>query len=103
MVEGGKLPYRPEALEQKQEELRQHADSADPSLKCWSLGVPRSVYYPAPFQIFERDHDLTLVHQLGHQVRTINTNGSLHPEDEGLRYFNGDSRPTGRATLWSST
>ena len=54
--------------------------------------MPRSVYYPAPFQIFERDRDLTLVHQFGNEVRTIHTNESQHPEDEGLPFFLGDSR-----------
>src|SRR5690606_493196 len=51
VVEGGKIPYLPEALEQRQENFEQRADD-DLRLKCWSLGVPRSVYYPAPFQIF---------------------------------------------------
>ena len=64
----------------------------DPRLKCWVLGVPRGVYYPAPFQIFQRDGDLTLVHQFGHQVRTIATNGSVHPEEKGQEFWLGDSR-----------
>lgn len=54
--------------------------------------MPRSVYYPAPFQIFQRDRDLTLVHQFGHQVRTIHTNGTLHPENVDSNYWLGDSR-----------
>jgi len=91
VVEGGLLPYRPEAAEQRQANFEQRAED-DPRLKCWALGVPRSVYYPAPFQIFQRERDLTLVHQLGHQVRTIHTNGTLHPEHLEEGYWLGDSR-----------
>src|SRR5690606_37540319 len=52
----------------------------------------RGVYYPAPFQIFQRDIDVTLVHQFGHQVRTIATNGSDHPVQKGQEFLLGDSR-----------
>ncbi|MXO99318.1 hypothetical protein GRI97_09985 [Altererythrobacter xixiisoli] len=88
---GGKLPYLPEAREQQQANFEARAED-DPRLKCWTLGVPRSVYYPAPFQIFQRDNDLTLVHQFGHQVRTIYTNGTLHPGVLQENYWLGDSR-----------
>lgn len=91
VVEGGALPYRPEALAQKQKNFAVRAKD-DPRLKCWTLGVPRSVYYPAPFQVFQRDRDLTLVHQFGHQVRTIHTNDTLHPVETGQGFWLGDSR-----------
>jgi len=64
----------------------------DPRLKCWVLGVPRSVYYPAPFQILQRAADLTLVHQFGDQVRTIHTDGSKHTTEEDPELYLGDSR-----------
>jgi hypothetical protein len=91
VVVGGSLPYLPKALATKQRNFAARAKD-DPRLKCWTLGVPRSVYYPAPFQIFQRDRDLTLVHQFGHQVRTIHTNGTLHPESVEANYWLGDSR-----------
>ncbi|MBC2665452.1 hypothetical protein H7F51_07955 [Novosphingobium flavum] len=91
VVAGGNLPYRAEALSQRQANFANRAKD-DPRLKCWTLGVPRSVYYPAPFQIFERERDITLVHQFGHQVRTINTNGTGHPKDIDEPYWLGDSR-----------
>jgi hypothetical protein len=90
-VDGGKIPYKPEALAQRQRNFAARAKD-DPRLKCWTQGVPRSVYYPAPFQIFQRDRDLTLVHQLGHQVRTIHTNDTLHPVDTEQGFWLGDSR-----------
>lgn len=91
VVEGGTLPYKPEALAQKAQNFAARA-TEDPRLHCYILGVPRSVYYPAPFQIFERDRDLTLVHQFGHQVRTIHTNGTLHPKETDQEFWLGDSR-----------
>src|SRR6187549_1536831 len=47
VVEGGAIPYRPEALEQRKRNHETRAQE-DPRLKCWVLGVPRGVYYPAP-------------------------------------------------------
>jgi len=91
VVENGQIPYLPKALAQKQRNFAARAKD-DPRVKCWTLGVPRSVYYPAPFQIFQRDRDLTLVHQFGHQVRTIHTNGTLHPKSVESNFWLGDSR-----------
>lgn len=91
VVEGGTIPYRPEALEQKRRNFAAR-EKDDPRLKCWVHGTPRAVYYPAPFQIFQRDGDLTLVHQFGHQVRTIFTNGTGHQADTEDGYYLGDSR-----------
>ncbi len=91
VVEEGKLPYKAEALAQRKRNWDSRAKD-DPRLKCWVLGVPRSVYFPAPFQIFQREQDLTLLHQFGHQVRTIFTNGTGHQEDIEDGYYLGDSR-----------
>jgi hypothetical protein len=91
VVEGGAIPYLPKALEDKNQNFAIRGKE-DPRLKCWVLGVPRSVYYPEPFQIFQRDRDLTLVHQFGHQVRTIHTNGTLHPLSQDAGFWLGDSR-----------
>lgn len=91
VVEGGTIPYLPQALAQKRRNFEARQKD-DPRLKCWTLGVPRSVYYPAPFQIFQRDRDLTLVHQFGHQVRTIHTNETQHPTETDDGFWLGDSR-----------
>jgi hypothetical protein len=91
IVEGGSIPYLPKALLQKQKNF-QARDSLDPSLKGWTLGTPRGIYYPEPFQIFQRAGDLTLVFQFGHSVRTIYTNGTLHPAGEARENWLGDSR-----------
>lgn len=91
VVSGGLLPYRAEARAVRDANFEVREEE-DPRLRCWSLGVPRFVYYPAPFQIFQRDRDLTLVHQFGHQVRTIHTNDTLHPTDLQAPLWLGDSR-----------
>jgi hypothetical protein len=91
VVQGGAIPYLPAALEQRERNRAARATD-DPRLKCWVLGVPRSITYSAPFQVFQRENDLTLVHQFGHQVRTIPTNGSDHPVEGGQELWLGDSR-----------
>jgi hypothetical protein len=89
-VEGGTIPYQPWALEQRAKNFAARA-TADPRLKCFTLGTPRGIYGAEPFQIFQRPRDLTVVHQFGHSVRTIHTNGTEHPEGP-LDFWAGDSR-----------
>lgn len=90
VVEGGEIPYKPEALAKRKQNF-DNRFNADPRLKGWTLGVPRGIYYPEPVQIFQRARDLTLIHQFGHSVRTIHTNGTDHPQDPN-DWWLGDSR-----------
>mgnify|MGYP003576509077 CR=1 FL=1 len=90
VVAGGEIPYKPEALTKRKQNF-DNRFKADPRLKGWTLGVPRGIYYPEPFQIFQRARDLTLIHQFGHSVRTIHTNGTGHPQDPN-DWWLGDSR-----------
>jgi hypothetical protein len=91
VVEGDEIPYLPAAKAQKAKNFAARA-SADPRVKGFTLGVPRGIYYPEPFQIFQRERDLTLVHQFGHSVRTIHTNGTSHPGGNRTQFWLGDSR-----------
>ena len=91
VVEEGTIPYLPAALERRTKRFATRT-TEDPRLKCYVLGVPRGVYYPAPFQILQRDEDLTLVHQFGNQVRVIHKDGSLHPEELHKELWLGDNR-----------
>ena len=91
VIDGGSLPYLPAALEQKRKNFAAR-EQEDPRLKGWTLGVPRGIYYPEPFQIFQRDRDLTIVHQFGHSVRTIHKNGTPHPGGDRNQFWLGDSR-----------
>ena len=90
IVEGGKIPYQPWALEERSRRFEQRAVE-DPRLHCFTLGTPRAIYYPEPFQIFQDQDALTLLFQFSHRARTIHTNGSVHPEG-GIGFWFGDSR-----------
>ena len=52
VVEGGALPYRPEALAKKKENFANRL-KLDPEIKCYLPGVPRATYMPFPFQIIQ--------------------------------------------------
>jgi hypothetical protein len=92
IVEGGAIPYQPWALERRRLNFEARL-TRDPRLKCFTLGVPRGIYYPEPFQILQRPRDITLLFQFGHPVRTIHTNGTRHP-DGHIDFWLGDSRAT---------
>ena len=89
-VEGGFIPYQPWALEQRQKNFASRA-TADPRTTCFTLGTPRGIYGGEPIQIFQRPRDVTILHQFGHSVRTLHTNGTEHPEGP-LDFWAGDSR-----------
>ncbi|WP_331346114.1 hypothetical protein [Cellvibrio sp. UBA7661] len=90
VVDGGEIPYKPEALAKRKQNF-ENRFKADPRLKGWTLGVPRGIYYPEPLQIFQRERDITIIHQFGHSIRTIHTNGTDHPRDPN-DWWLGDSR-----------
>jgi len=90
VVEGNVIPYLPKALEQKKKNFEARLTD-DPRTKCITPGVPRSVYTPEPFQIFQRKRDLTLYHQFGGNVRTIHANNTDHPAEPN-EWWLGDSR-----------
>jgi hypothetical protein len=91
VIEGDLLPYQPAALKQKAQNFAAR-DKLDPRLHCFTLGVPRDNYYPEPFQILQRPRDLTLIYEFGNSVRTIHTNGTLHPAGDNPEFWLGDSR-----------
>lgn len=90
IVEGGRIPYQAWALTERDQRFEQRA-SADPRLQCFTLGTPRAIYYPEPFQIFQDQDALSLLFQFSHRVRTIHNNGSVHPPG-GIGFWFGDSR-----------
>src|SRR6266571_5688703 len=62
IVEGGEIPYRPEALAKKNENFEKRMavkvtndphryDSGETELQCYRTGVTRANYMPFPFQI----------------------------------------------------
>ncbi|MGH9158873.1 MAG: hypothetical protein ACRD2X_02645, partial [Vicinamibacteraceae bacterium] len=90
IVKGHVIPYQPWARERRKKNFEARA-TADPRTKCFTLGTPRGIYYPEPFQVFQRERDVTILFQFGHSVRTIHTNGTVHPPGH-IDFWLGDSR-----------
>jgi hypothetical protein len=64
IVEGGEIPYKPDALAKKKAKFDNRLkvdvssdktwhDLGDPEMKCYMPGVPRATYMPFPFQIVQ--------------------------------------------------
>src|SRR6202790_2252648 len=82
IVEGGEIPYKPEALAQKKANAekrmvvnitsddRRH-DTGDAELKCYRPGLPRANYLPFPFQIIQSTDNIMMVYEFEHTLRTI--------------------------------
>src|SRR5205809_7453612 len=70
VVEGGELPYKPEALAKKKEN-QENWLTLDPEIKCYLPGVPRATYMPYPFQIFQSRKALFFAYEYAGAVRNI--------------------------------
>ena len=90
VVIGNEIPYKPEALAKKRQNYEDRA-TADPETKCYLPGVPRVMYMPYPFQIFQKPGQLTMLFEYVHATRNIYTNGTPHPEGH-IDWWMGDSR-----------
>ena len=91
VVEGGVIPYKPEALARKKENYANRA-ALDPLSKCFLPGVPRITYVPMPFEIFQTPKYVVMAYEFAHARRIIYTDGSPHVE--ALEFWLGDSRGT---------
>jgi hypothetical protein len=79
VVEGGTIPYKPEALAKKKEFFEKRLltdslllnnideDKADPEAKCFQGGVPRSTYMGYPLQIMQSGDKMLVAYQQGGQ------------------------------------
>ena len=70
VVEGGEIPYRPEALARKKQNQENWLTS-DPEIKCYLPGVPRATYMPHPFQILQSTKAIFIAYQYSGAVRDI--------------------------------
>lgn len=71
VVEGGPLPYRPEALAKKKE----NADNwlaRDPVVRCYLPGIPRATYMPFPFQIVQSPEYVSFSYEFAFASRVVN-------------------------------
>ena len=78
VVEGGRIPYRPEALAKREENRRNSMPGKtgrnleiDPEVNCFLPGVPRATYLPHPFQIFQSPKVVWIVYQYSYARREI--------------------------------
>ena len=70
VVEGGFIPYKPEALA-KRNENREHWLERDPEIKCYQPGVPRANYMNHAFQIIQNRKTIMLAYEYAGAVRDI--------------------------------
>jgi hypothetical protein len=89
VVEGGEIPYRPEALARRKENYANRL-RLDPEIRCYLPGVPRATYMPFPFQIMQSQKHIMIVHEYAGAVRTIYMdNHTEAPADSWMGWSNG--------------
>lgn len=88
IVEGGELPYRPEALAKKRKnfDTRMKVDPFDfelgePTLKCFMPGVPRATYMPFPFHVLQSTNMIMMAYGFAQANRVIHM--GPHPKAPG--------------------
>ncbi|MGH9385551.1 MAG: hypothetical protein ACRD2N_14815 [Vicinamibacterales bacterium] len=70
VVEGGTIPYKPEALAKRKENQEKWLER-DPEIKCYLPGVPRANYMPYPFQILQSQSAIFFAYEYAGAVRNI--------------------------------
>lgn len=70
IVEGGTIPYKPEALAKKKENFTSRL-KLDPEIKCYMPGVPRATYMPYPFEIIQSQNDILFAYSYDSATRVI--------------------------------
>ena len=89
VVDGGSIPYKPEALAKKKENFANRL-KLDPEVKCYMGGVPRSTYMPYPFQIIQGKDTIMIAYEFAGAVRVINMGKpSEAPTDSWMGWSNG--------------
>jgi hypothetical protein len=89
IVEGGAIPYKPEALQKKKQNFANRM-SLDPEAKCYLPGVPRAMYMPYPFQIVQSTKQIMMVFEFAGALRTIYMADQTEaPADSWMGWSNG--------------
>jgi len=88
VVEGGPIPYKPEALQKKKANFTNRMN-LDPEVKCYLPGVPRAMYMPYPFQIIQSPEYIMMVFEFAGAVRTIYMKNTEAPADSWMGWSNG--------------
>jgi len=88
IVEGGSIPYKPEALQKKKENFANRMN-LDPEIKCYLPGVPRAMYMPYPFQIVQSQKYIMMVFEYAGGLRTVYMEHKDAPADSWMGWSNG--------------
>jgi hypothetical protein len=88
VVEGNVIPYKPEALAKKKDNLANWLQR-DPIVKCYIPGVPRATYMPFPFQIVQTPSAVLLAYEFASASRTVSMNSK---EESPIDLWMGWSR-----------
>lgn len=83
------MPYQPWAKAERIDRELPHRGYDDPTAHCFVGGVPRSIYVPSPFQIFQTPNDVVLLFERM-SWRVIPLDGRAHIPDY-VRLWQGDS------------
>lgn len=78
VVVGGTIPYRAEALEQREQHRANWPDS-DPETFCYLPGIPRANYMPYDFQIVQGGGDILFVYEYHSTNRLVAMEEHLEP------------------------
>lgn len=70
VVDGGEIPYLPEALAKKKTNFEQRL-TLDPEVKCYLPGIPRANYMPYPFQILHSNKAIFFAYEYAGAVRNV--------------------------------
>jgi hypothetical protein len=97
VVEGGRIPYRPEALSKRNENRKNAIPGkpgrnldADPEVNCFLPGVPRATYLPHPFQIFQSSKVIWMLYEYSYARREIPVgNPTEAPYESWMGWSNG--------------
>ena len=82
VVEGGEIPYTPEARKKKEENQANWLER-DPEIKCYLPGVPRATYMPFPFQIFQSNSAFAIAYEYAGAYRNIYLKDPGPPQVDG--------------------
>jgi len=88
VVEGGPIPYKPEALQKKKDNFANRV-KLDPEVKCYLPGTPRSMYMPYPFQLIQGTEYITMVFEYAGALRTVYMTHKDGPADSWMGWSNG--------------
>ena len=102
IIEGGEIPYKPEALARKKSNFdnRLRVDVSDdktwhalgdPEMKCYMPGVPRATYMPFPFQIVQgTGPSILMAYEFASATRIIRMNWEqAAPTDSWMGWSRG--------------